>query len=186
MKEEQEFQDLLEAHHRDPAKESQILLWVWHALDEISCLDIDQYLRDGAIICRLMNVIKPNSIKGELKTDTMKDKRHNIDRFLAACAAYGVPKYMLFKTDDLLYLQHFPRVTRCLFALGKQVEEDEDYDGVELGEAPYESVGKSGYRRGGLPLGDDILVAHISIGKITTALLTPPKEEKKKISLYNF
>lgn len=181
-----DFEDHLEAHHRDRTKESQILLWIWNSLEEISCLDFDQYLRDGSIICRLMNFIKPGSIKGEIETKTIKQKLQNVNKFLSACAAYGVPKHLLFKTDDLVYLQHVPRVTRCLFALGKLVEEDGDYDGAELGDEPYEAVGKSGRKRGALPLGDDILVAHINIKGITTTLLTPPKEEKKRISLFNF
>lgn len=180
------FEDHLEAHQRDGAKESQILLWIWNSLDEISCLDYEQYLRDGAVLCRLMNIIKPGSIKGEISTATLKDKRNNIERFTKACSSYGVPKELIFNSEDLLYLRHIPRVTRCMFALGKKTEDDEDYEGAELGEEPYDPVGKAGRRRGGLPLGDDILVAHINIGNITNVLLTPPKEEKKRISLFNF
>lgn len=49
----------------------------------------------------------------------------------------------------------------------KKASEDDDYDGEELGEEPYEPVDtKSGRRRGGLPLGDDIYVAHVKLGNI--------------------
>lgn len=69
-----------------------------------------------------MNAIKPGSITGDIIPGTeFKQKRKNIERFLEACSSYGVSKDMLFAVDDLLLLQNIPKVTRCLFALGKLV-----------------------------------------------------------------
>lgn len=68
-----------------------------------------------------MDAIKPGSIQGKLSNSNNKDKRRNIEWFLKACHAYGVPKPLLFQPEDLLFLRHIPRVTRCLFALGKKV-----------------------------------------------------------------
>lgn len=69
-----------------------------------------------------MNSIKPGSIKGDIIAGTdKKQKRNNIERFLTACKAYGVPKETLFEVEDLLFLLNLPKVTRCLFALGKIV-----------------------------------------------------------------
>jgi hypothetical protein len=69
-----------------------------------------------------MNAIKPGSITGDIIPGTdFKQKRKNIERFLQACSSYGVSKDMLFAVDDLLLMQNIPKVTRCLFALGKLV-----------------------------------------------------------------
>ncbi|GAB6029057.1 Muscle-specific protein 20 [Chamberlinius hualienensis] len=183
-------EDLLEPHQRDRAKESQILIWIYQILDEINTTDYDQYLRDGVVLCRVMEAIKPGSIQGKLSCNNLKEKRSNIERFLRACANYGVPKNVLFKPEDQLYALHIPRVTRCLFALGKRAEDDPNYDGPSIGNEPYEPVGKAGRRRGGLPLGDDIYVAHIKVTNITNMLPIEGKEKqeesKKRISLYNF
>ena len=69
-----------------------------------------------------MNTIKPGSIPGEITPGTnIKHKRENIEKFLSACSSYGVKKDELFAVEDLLLLQNIPKVTRCIFALGKLV-----------------------------------------------------------------
>lgn len=180
----------LEPHQRDRAKESQIMLWIWNVLGEISSTDYDQFLRDGVILCRLINALKPGTIKEDLENATMRQKQRNIELFLNACKSFGVDKNLLFKSEDLLYLRNIPRVTRCIFALGKKCQLDGEYEGPDLGDEPYEPVGKAGRRRGGLPLGDDIYLAHIKIDKITNMLPVDGRMRreslKHRISLYNF
>jgi len=187
---EEKTADNFEPHQRDRAKESQILLWIWNVLDEINMTDYDQFLRDGIVLCRLIDAIKPGSIQGKLANSNNKEKRRNIEWFLRSCQAYGVPKELLFEPEDLLFARHVPRVTRCLFALGKKAEEDANYNGPGIGHEPYEPVGKAGRRRGGLPLGDDIYVAHIKVDRITNMLpiegRTRRPSLKHRISLYGF
>ncbi|CAG2172002.1 unnamed protein product [Oppiella nova] len=158
---------LLLPHKRvvENTRESQVLLWIWNILQEISEFDYEQYLRDGVVLCRLMNAIKSGAIKGEITSGTnMKQKRENINNFLKACSAYGVAKECLFEVEDLLLLQNIPKVTRCIFALGKLAAEN--YDGPELGDEPYEPLDPKSLRRGGMPYGDDIYVAHVNTGDI--------------------
>lgn len=38
----------------EKCRESQIKLWIWKVLNEISELDYDQYLRDGVVLCRYL------------------------------------------------------------------------------------------------------------------------------------
>ena len=74
------------------------------------------------LFCSLMNFIQPNSVPGVIEAGTdHKTKRVNIVHFLRAAQAYGVPRNRLFEPEDLLYLRHVPKVTRCLYALGKAV-----------------------------------------------------------------
>lgn len=69
-----------------------------------------------------MNFLQPNAVPGVIEAGTdHKTKRVNIVHFLRAVQAYGVPRQLLFEPEDLLYLRHVPKVTRCLYALGKAV-----------------------------------------------------------------
>ncbi len=69
-----------------------------------------------------MNAIKPGSIKGDIVAgNDFKQKRKNIENFLKCCKSYGVKQELLFDVDDLLLMINMPKVTRCLFALGKLV-----------------------------------------------------------------
>jgi len=42
----------------------------------------------------------------------------------------------------------------------------EKFDGPELGDEPYEPVDSKSLRRGGMPYGDDIYVAHVNLENI--------------------
>lgn len=133
----------------------------------------------------------PGSIKIEAKPGTTyKQKRLNIEKFLEAAHDYGIPREKIFPVEDLLYFQHLPRVSKSIFALGKlvgrnihsihlllcicirsrtkiadyfpfQVDADGEYTGPKLGPEPFEAAGRC-MRRGGLPIGDDISVAHVN------------------------
>jgi len=186
MEVEEKEEEYLQPGMRNPTKESQILLWTWKVLNEVTTTDYDLYLKDGTVLCRLMNSVCPGSVQGELKYCNNKERTKNIGLFLKAAEKYGVDKKLLFEIDDLLLLRHIPKVTRCIFTLGKLAAEDDSYRGPLLGEEPYEGVGSKGRHRGCLPLGDDIYVAHISVDKITETLLKPEVKEKKRISLFNF
>merc|ERR1712186_124985 len=52
-------------------------------------VDFGAVLKDGAVLCQLINAISPGSVK---KINTMKapfKQRENIEMYLKACAAYG-------------------------------------------------------------------------------------------------
>lgn len=171
--EQKEWEDDLQPSQRDNTKESQILMWIWNCLEMVSSLDYDQFLKDGVALCKLMNHLRPGSVPIEEVTagTDARQKRRNIELFLRAAKSYGVPDRMLFAPDELLFLTHVPKVTRCIFALGKLVDADTGYDGPKLGEEPYEPVNAAaGRRRGGMPLGDDIYVAHVNVRDVIKRL----------------
>jgi transgelin len=58
-------------------------------------------LKNGQILCKLINAIKPGSVK-KIETSAMPFKQmENISNFLRACRALGVREYELFETVDL-------------------------------------------------------------------------------------
>lgn len=72
---------------------------------------------------RLIETLAPPSSGSRPLTggDDKRVKRQNIQQFLDSCKAYGMPESELFEVEDLLSMQDIPKVTRCLFALGKHV-----------------------------------------------------------------
>merc|ERR550532_1963842 len=62
-------------------------------------VDFGTVLKDGAVLCQLINAISPGSVK---KINTMKapfKQRENIEMYLKACAAYGLKEQDLFQTQ---------------------------------------------------------------------------------------
>ena len=112
--------------------------------------EYEQYLRDGVILCRLMENVAPNlfnnnnnkddgkhqrsSSEGKSKKknfqpsniiiekgENKQQKSENIHRFLDACRQYGLNETELFEVEDLLSMLDMPKVTKCLYRLGQFV-----------------------------------------------------------------
>merc|ERR1711981_1036625 len=66
-------------------------------------VDFGTVLKDGSVLCQLINAISPGSVK---KINTMKapfKQRENIEMYLKACAAYGLKEQDLFQVIGLQY-----------------------------------------------------------------------------------
>merc|ERR1712083_725057 len=62
-------------------------------------LEFATLLKDGAILCELINKLEPGSVK---KINTMKapfKQRENIEMYLKGCKAYGLSEQDLFQTQ---------------------------------------------------------------------------------------
>merc|ERR1711970_1683566 len=62
-------------------------------------VDFGTVLKDGSVLCQLINAISPGSVK---KINTMKapfKQRENIEMYLKACAAYGLKEQDLFQVN---------------------------------------------------------------------------------------
>lgn len=103
-----------------------------------------------------MNAIKKGSVAQVTNGENMKLKRHNISQFLRGARSYGVSAEKLFHVEDLLLLTNVPRVTECLFELGRLANGDSNFAGPYLGEAPSAESPidyKTKRRIGGMPEG---------------------------------
>ncbi|KAJ7504345.1 STE/STE11/cdc15 protein kinase [Mycena galericulata] len=81
-------------------------------------------LRDGFVLCQLMNKLRSSSI---VRPDVRDDgfiRTSNITKFLAACSSYGLPNEDLFQRDDLIEAtsESLARVARTIVALIKYVD----------------------------------------------------------------
>ncbi|KAF8159453.1 hypothetical protein B0H34DRAFT_673825 [Crassisporium funariophilum] len=81
-------------------------------------------LRDGYVLCQLMNKLRSSSI---VRPDAREDgfvRNSNITKFLAACASYGLPNEDLFLRDDLIEgtSESLARVARTVVRLVEFVD----------------------------------------------------------------
>ncbi|XP_046354007.1 myophilin-like [Haliotis cracherodii] len=120
---------------RDAELEKQALDWVEANLGEP--IDrkkpYDDVLKDGIILCKMMNKLNPGCIK---KIDTKGGGfalMQNIERFSNAATKFGVPPNEVFQTVDLWEKKNIPQVTLCIHALGRICQTKPDYTGPTLG-----------------------------------------------------
>jgi len=100
-----------------------------HWIKEVLKEDIDtdgsqdnfyEVLKNGQVLCRLMNTLKPGSVK-KIQTSAMAFKcMENINNFTTGAKACGVTDTECFQTVDLWERQNLNSVVICLQALGRK------------------------------------------------------------------
>lgn len=127
----------------DVALEQEARLWIEAVLGEpISDEDPNQplgmdkfqaVLKNGIILCKLINKIKPGIMNKKLNTSTMPFlQMENVSNFLEACEKLGISKTDLFQTVDLYDKMNMVQVVNCIYALGRKAPKV-GYDGPTLG-----------------------------------------------------
>nr|BAC16745.1 calponin [Branchiostoma belcheri] len=128
------------AGKRDPQKEAEAQAWIEELIGEKfpEGVAYEDALKDGVILCKLINVLVPGSVK-RINAQKMPFKQmENIGNFLTAVQGYGVPASDLFQTVDLYERRNIPAVTQCFFAMGRVAQTKPDYRGPIFGPKPSE------------------------------------------------
>lgn len=85
----------------DPELEKSLRDWIQKETGVKLDGSFHEALKDGVALCKLMNRLQPDSVKG-IHTGSMGFKQmENIGKFLEACPKYGVMSEYLFQTPDL-------------------------------------------------------------------------------------
>merc|ERR1719383_877995 len=95
-------------------------------------LEFGAILKDGSVLCKLINRLKPGSVK---KINTMNapfKQRENIEFFLKGCEAYGLKSQDLFQVNDLYECKNLYMIVDCLYALGGMAQK-RGFDGPVIG-----------------------------------------------------
>merc|ERR1719436_2129499 len=93
----------------------------------------EDVLKDGVVLCRLMNKIQPDSIKRIKERGTNFQLMENIQRFQEAIKKYGVPHNEIFQTADLFERRNLKQVTLTLLALARITQLHPEYTGPRIG-----------------------------------------------------
>ncbi|XP_055894988.1 myophilin-like [Biomphalaria glabrata] len=123
--------------------EQRARLWIEAVLEEqisdedrSQSLGMDRFqaaLKDGTILCKLINKIKPGVMTKKMNTSKMPFlQMENISNFLEACEKLGVSKTDLFQTVDLYDKINMVQVVNCIYALGRKAPKV-GYNGPSLG-----------------------------------------------------
>lgn len=78
-------------------------------------------LRDGVLLCRAINVLKPGSVAKIAKPFTKDAYAQNLSAFIKGAESFGVPSDKLFAPADLVEGENIPKVINCLLTLARLV-----------------------------------------------------------------
>jgi len=93
-------------------------------------------LRNGIILCKLMNRLMPGSIVKINTSGGDYKLMDNVSQFQRACTAYGVADVDLFQTVDLWDKKNLALVTQTIFAVGRACYNHPEFRGPYLGPPP--------------------------------------------------
>ncbi|KAF9810101.1 hypothetical protein SFRURICE_011269 [Spodoptera frugiperda] len=131
-----EFEPKARSHTqpRNKEQEQEVLNWISAVLGEpLPNAAYEDYLKDGVVLCKLINKLAPGSVKKIQERGTNFQLMENIQRFQAAIKKYGVPEEEIFQTADLFERRNIPQVTLCLYALGRITQKHPEWTGPQLG-----------------------------------------------------
>lgn len=82
--------------------------------------NVHEKLKDGTILCNLVNVIKPGSVKKVNQSKMAFKMMENIGLFLNACEGLGMNKSDLFQTVSLYEKTNMAQVIDTIHGLGRK------------------------------------------------------------------
>ncbi|XP_054721444.1 muscle-specific protein 20-like isoform X2 [Uloborus diversus] len=127
------------AGKRDPQLEAELLQWIEQIMGQkLPPGPFDEVLRDGTILCNLMNKLMPGCIQKINTSGGQFKMMENINRFQEAAKKWGVPEIDVFQTVDLWERRNISQVAQCLMALGRACYTHPEYTGPCLGPKPSE------------------------------------------------
>jgi len=121
----------------DPQKLAQALAW----MEQLSGMraggqSLHEFLKDGIVLCKAINVIKPGSVKS-VNNSTMPFKQmENVAAYLAACHAMGMKSSDQFMTKDLYENANMVIVVDNIHALGGLSRKVGGFSGPYIGVKP--------------------------------------------------
>jgi len=126
------------AGKRVPEEEAEAQHWIEQVIGEKFPVPYEDALRDGIILCKLMNRLRPGSVARVNVSGGDYKFMDNINQFLQAATAYGVPEVDLFQSVDLIAKKNIATVTMTIYALGRTSYKHPEWKGPWLGPRPAE------------------------------------------------
>lgn len=125
----------LDRHSPDPDAQLKVdlLEWIGANLGEKLSGPFEKVLKDGVILCKLINKLKAGSVKKIHAKGGNFVLMQNIEAFQNGMKAYGVPHDEIFQTVDLFEARNIHQVVMSLGALARIASNSPGYAGPTLG-----------------------------------------------------
>jgi len=120
---------------RDYGQEQQVQQWICDVLGKPNLFEdvlYEDVLKNGIVLCHLMNKIVPGSIKKINESGSAFKMADNISSFQQALLNYGVDDVDIFQTNDLSEKRDMGSVTNTMFALGRAMLKHSEWSGPWL------------------------------------------------------
>jgi len=108
-------------------------------------------LKDGVLLCRLMNKLSPYSI-AKVSEDASDEQGalENLDNFLMSAEKFGMPCEALFSAEEIMDgpWEDRPRVAECLYQLERFAEQMGHQDPTMMADRPFSSYGSGAFSVG--------------------------------------
>jgi len=119
----------------DVGLEGQVTSWIEQVTGESrGDQTLHEWLKSGQVLCKLINAVKPGTIK---KVNTMNapfKQMENIKYFMDAARGMGVPEASMFGTPDLYEEKNMGSVVNCINVLGGSIQVTvSEFKGPKLG-----------------------------------------------------
>ncbi|KAI9467967.1 MAG: calponin homology domain-containing protein [Benjaminiella poitrasii] len=101
-------------------------------LDVFLTEPLHQALRDGVLLCNLVNKIQPGTVKQIGYKDLSFVKMDNISRFLQGAKKLGLNNAQLFETIDLFEAKDMTAVVHTILSLSRLSEKQQEEPSQEL------------------------------------------------------
>ncbi|XP_064030959.1 calponin-2 isoform X1 [Pogoniulus pusillus] len=128
------------AQKYDPQKEAELRTWIESVTGQQIGPDFQKGLKDGVILCELMNKLQPNSVRKINRSAQNWHQLENLSNFIKAMASYGMNPVDLFEANDLFESGNLTQVQVSLLALAGMVSSRHQPLGwiSGLGQCPWE------------------------------------------------
>jgi hypothetical protein len=120
-------------------QEVQCRAWIEEVLgdklsdQEVGMNNFQACLKDGRVLCRLLNKLNGEDLIKKINTQKMAFKQmENIEQFIKGCKAFGLKDGDIFQTADLYECQNMSQVIVALYALSA-VSVKNGWTGVSIG-----------------------------------------------------
>lgn len=117
----------------DPQKEAELRSWI-EGLTGLSIgPDFQKGLKDGVILCTLMNKLQPGSVPKINRSMQNWHQLENLSNFIKAMVSYGMNPVDLFEANDLFESGNMTQVQVSLLALAGKAKTKGLQSGVDIG-----------------------------------------------------
>ncbi|XP_064030961.1 calponin-2 isoform X3 [Pogoniulus pusillus] len=121
------------AQKYDPQKEAELRTWIESVTGQQIGPDFQKGLKDGVILCELMNKLQPNSVRKINRSAQNWHQLENLSNFIKAMASYGMNPVDLFEANDLFESGNLTQVQVSLLALAGMAKTKGLQSSVDIG-----------------------------------------------------